>query len=77
MHPLKELLGIVGKSNGRSSGRVVQVSAAGVHAVVGGSMKIFKRTDATNYQVGDSISAQGDVLIGRRKRNTAVKTYVI
>lgn len=67
MHPLLELQKILqDQSLKRASGRVVRVGATGLDIVINGRVRhLLRRGDATAYKVGDRVSVQGDVLLGR------------
>ena len=77
MNPLLELSAILNTSNKRKTGRVVSVSGEGVHAIVDGRLQIFSKIDATQYRIGDTVSTQGEVILGRRRIKPGIKTYVI
>lgn len=79
-HPLQELRNILSANTYKKKyGKVFRANNKEVGVVINGRMKVFRRnaSDATNYKQGDSVSVQGDVLIGRLGRKNSPKTYYV
>lgn len=79
-HPLQELRNLLSTDKFKKKyGKVVQSDSKEVGVLLSGRLKVFRRmsNDATNYKEGDSVSVQGDVLIGRNGRKNSPKEYQV
>ena len=77
MNPTRELKSILQDASGkRKKGTVIKTTIDTVFVTVGSQTRAIKRTDATDYKPGDTVSVQGDALLGRRRIKPA-KIFVV
>lgn len=77
-HPLTELRKLLSTNTYKKKyGKVVRSDTKEVGVLLDGRLKVFRRTlnDGTNYKEGDSVTVQGDLLIGRNRRKNSPKVY--
>ena len=66
MNPVVELQQMLNKmTQKRKVGKVLQVNGNTLTVAVGNTTARVKNTTATNYKVGNVVSVQGDILLGK------------
>lgn len=79
-HPLLELRNLLATNTYKKKyGKVVRSDTGEIGVLINGRLKVFRRpkNDGTNYKEGDSVSVQGDVLLGRNRRKNSPKVYQV
>jgi len=77
-HPLSELRALLSTNTYKKKyGKVVRSDSNEVGVLLNGRLKVFRRVanDGTNYKEGDSVTVQGDLLLGRNGRKNSPKVY--
>jgi hypothetical protein len=76
MNPVLELQRLMSKMTAkRKLGKVLQVNGNTLTVSLGNTTTKVKNTTATNYKVGNVVSVQGDILLGKAGSGLQAKTF--